>query len=295
MKLCMFVTVSPTGKTTTAALALIRKENRHSFEWCNRHSFEWCLCSFAKAFSTPPSLFITDSDDEIAAAVDIVSSPRDVWTGVVRQMRLYVRRHKWAARWVFGQFTAGCHSTQCAESNQAAKKASLRKNAKVWALMTHVERENVAGRDKAAISEEVLRMRQSITGGASIAVVRSLMNTLTPYAFKLVLEQAAQAVFYTSKECDFDDGEPNSIPRIIFEGCDLTNHQFVVTRTGNTTSMSTPFLLMRVLIYRPALMRQATLGFQRHALIVGLRSGGAVVSFLWPLVGYYAGTSFTCA
>ena len=52
---------------------------------------------------------------------------------------------------------------------------------------------------------------------------------------------------------------------------------------------------MRVLIYRPALMLQATLGFQRHALIVGLRLGGAVVSFLWPLVGYHAGTSFTCA
>jgi hypothetical protein len=45
MKLCMFVTVSPTGKTTTAALALIRKENHHSFEWCLR--------SFAKAFRIP--------------------------------------------------------------------------------------------------------------------------------------------------------------------------------------------------------------------------------------------------
>ena len=285
MKLCMFVTVSPTGKTTTAALALIRTENSQSFEWCLR--------CFAKAFRTPPSLFITDSDDQIAAAVEIVRKPGDVWPGVVHnlcvfhisknlhghlrklfganlkgwhellnkfwriakesditsresfdadweamcafiirtataseklnhemdwlQTRLYVRRHKWAARWVFGQFTAGCHSTQRAESNQAAKKASLRKNAKVSALMTHVERENVAGRDKAAISEEVLRMRQSITGGASIAVVRSLMNTLTPYAFKLVLEQAAQAVFYTSKECDFDDGEPDSIPRTVVE------------------------------------------------------------------------------
>ena len=302
MKLCMFVTVSPTGKTTTAALALIRRENRHSFEWCLR--------SFAKAFRTPPSLFITDSDDEIAAAVDIVSSPRDVWTGVVHnlcvfhisknlhghlrklfganmkgwhelmnrfwriakesdissresfdadwesmcafvthtatvseklehemdwlQTRLYVRRHKWAARWVFGQFTAGCHSTQRAESNQAAKKASLRKNSSVSALMTHIERENVAGRDKAAISEEVLRMRQSISGGASIAVVRSLMRTLTPYAFKLVLQQAAQAVFYTSKVCDDFESEEDSIHRIVFEGCDVHNHQFIVTRTGNT-------------------------------------------------------------
>eukprot|EP00966_Prymnesium_polylepis_P190122 4405647-Prymnesium_polylepis.1 len=64
LKLCPFVTVTPTGRTTIMANLLVFYENRLCFEWGFR--------CFAAVFRTSPAIFVTDDDQEIEAAVDIV-------------------------------------------------------------------------------------------------------------------------------------------------------------------------------------------------------------------------------
>ena len=80
-KLCCFVTVATTGRTSILAICLLKEEKRILFEWAFR--------CFAKAFKVAPGLFVTDSDGEILAAVELVSGPDDVWSGVVHNLCVY--------------------------------------------------------------------------------------------------------------------------------------------------------------------------------------------------------------
>ena len=116
--------------------------------------------------------------------------------------RLYRRRHKWALRFTWGHMTCGVHATQRAESNQAAVKVGLKASALVTSLVTHLESFNSTQRTRAAIADEVQRLRNARRSSSySCAVVTSLVDKLSPYAFKLLLQQEQQANRYRTVEC----------------------------------------------------------------------------------------------
>eukprot|EP00966_Prymnesium_polylepis_P110681 2560159-Prymnesium_polylepis.1 len=75
LKLWPFVTVAPTGRTTIMANLLVFYENRRCFEWGFR--------CFAAVFGTSSAILVTDDDQEIEEAVDIVQEQGNVWHGVV--------------------------------------------------------------------------------------------------------------------------------------------------------------------------------------------------------------------
>ena len=147
---------------------------------------------------------------EASAGVDAVEAQL-VWL----DDRIYRRRHKWALRFTWGHMTCGVHATQRAESNQNAVKAGLKASALVTSLVTHLENYNSTQRTRAAIADEVQRLRNARRSNSySCAVVTSLENKLSPYAFKLLLEQEQQSLRYRTQLCSEFEEEDSDAPTI---------------------------------------------------------------------------------
>ena len=79
MKCCCFVSISPSGKSSILAFALLISETKELFEW----SF-YC---FSKVFRTPPRIVCTDSDEAIAKALLILKE--DVWPDMCHLLCVY--------------------------------------------------------------------------------------------------------------------------------------------------------------------------------------------------------------
>ena len=107
-------------------------------------------------------------------------------------------REKWAARFVFSRCTFGIHSTQRAESTNAALKGYfVRARMLMTEVIQNVDEYNKTSRDRHAVEAHLLKLRNGRSLGAtSSAAVRSLEEKLTPYAMSLVLEQEASILQY---------------------------------------------------------------------------------------------------
>ena len=142
------------------------------------------------------------------------------------------KRDKWAARYVFGHCTFGIHSTQRAESINAAIKRTISGSMLLTEVNKNLEEYNRTARDRRTVQAHLQALRNARRSIASSSVVRSLEGKLSPYAFKLVLEQEAQALQY--KIVSDDDVELESHEMELEEG-------FVwIQRTSPTTAACQP-------------------------------------------------------
>ena len=112
------------------------------------------------------------------------------------------KRHKWAARYVFGHCTFGIHSTQRAEAVNGAIKKTISGSMLLTEVNKSLEDYNRAARDRKTVQAHLQFLRNARRATASCAAVRSLEGKISPYAFKLVLEQEAQAMQYKTVRND---------------------------------------------------------------------------------------------
>ena len=120
---------------------------------------------------------------------------------------LFATKHQWAACFIWQRPCYGIHASQRAESNQSSVKRNLSANSLGRGLVDHIEAENTTLRDRGAIAAEVLRLRQEANLMSMSALLQFLQAKLTPYAFKIVLDQYKQASCYESEQVNIDDDE----------------------------------------------------------------------------------------
>ena len=120
---------------------------------------------------------------------------------------LFATKHQWAACFIWQRPCYGIHASQRAESNHSSVKRNLSANSLGRGLVDHIEAENTTLRDRGAIAAEVLRLRQEANLMSMSALLQFLQAKLTPYAFKIVLDQYKQASCYESEQVNIDYDE----------------------------------------------------------------------------------------
>ena len=81
LKLCCFVAVSHTGRSTILACLWIQKENPWSFEWGFR--------CFSKTFRTPPHVVFTDHDTSIELVLVKLAQEGEIWWGIIHLLCVF--------------------------------------------------------------------------------------------------------------------------------------------------------------------------------------------------------------
>ena len=81
LKLCCFVAVSHTGRSTILACLWIRAEDSWSFEWGFR--------CFSKTFRTPPKVIFTDHDQTIENVLIKLAKDDEIWQSMVHLLCVF--------------------------------------------------------------------------------------------------------------------------------------------------------------------------------------------------------------
>ena len=162
--------------------------------WHRVNSMFWRIAKDSDAHAV--SRWETDWG-ELKELVQNNSNTSDKQSAAFRWMDdLSEKRHKWAARYVFGHCTFGIHSTQRAEAVNGAIKKTISGSMLLTEVNKSLEDYNRAARDRRTVQAHLQSLRNARRATASCAAVRSLEGKISPYAFKLVLEQEAQALQY---------------------------------------------------------------------------------------------------
>ena len=177
--------------------------------WHTTHSMFWKIAKKTDAATAYMHYFESEWDKLIDHITSSCKPSAQLEHEISWLRDLGTKSTRWASRFVWRQLTYGIASTQRAESNQRSMKTVLAANTSAVALVQQLEIKNRESHDQGIIREEVARLRQLKQADATQGVVRFLQEKLTPFAFKLVLQQNALAVCYSATECsDDDDGHP---------------------------------------------------------------------------------------
>lgn len=115
---------------------------------------------------------------------------------------LKAKRHKFCARFVWSLCTWGIHSTQRSEAIHSSLKAGFTRRMDISDLIEYLEMHNKDARSRHAVAQELLRMKQAHRG-CTTALAEYFHDKLTPYAYKLLLQQSHEALMYDAKQTDW--------------------------------------------------------------------------------------------
>ena len=152
-----------------------------------------------------------DFDDEWDHLVEFVRKNSSVSTsqeGALKWLaELGQRAYKFVTRFTWEYPTYGIQSSQRSEAINSAIKLWVKPNMRVVELVETIERYNLDSRDRKLVHAHLQARRNCITSASSCALVLSMQEHLTPFAYNLVLEQEKLMNKYQTEECHGPDGD----------------------------------------------------------------------------------------